>query len=83
MGLSHCLQGDFTCAEANLGVSNHGLPLLVLAVSEHVLSWKDYAETFPMPGTANAPTANAPTSIGHFHPAVRQAAQSKVFSSAN
>ena len=59
------------CAEANLGKKQTGLPLLVVAVGEKMLTWQNYAEHFPVPSAAPAILKG----IGHFHPAVQAAAQ--------
>lgn len=68
------MQGHIFCAEANLGNNKHG-PLLVVAVGQNVLSWNQYAQQFPAAFAASA----AFTGFGHFHPAVQEAAHTKVY----
>ncbi len=68
------MQGHIFCAEANLGNNKHG-PLLVVAVGQNVLSWNQYAQQFPAAFAASA----AFTRFGHFHPAVQEAAHTKVY----
>ncbi len=68
------LQGDFICAEANLGNNHTGAPLLIMAIGQKALSWRQYAGQFPAPCAATSSVKG----FGHFHPAVQAAAQ-KVF----
>ena len=57
--------------EANLGKHHTGMPLLIVAISPQMLSWQQYAAQFPAPSIANTGLKG----IGHFHPAVQEAAQ--------
>ena len=61
------------CAEAQ---DCSGEPILVVAISDAIISWKDYAEHFPAPPTT---TSAVPLkTIGHFHGLVKKEATSKV-----
>lgn len=61
------VQRTFLCAEANLGPST-GLPVLVFAISDRVLSWTEYAQHLPI-----GPQDQIPGRQGHFHPSVHKA----------
>lgn len=63
----YMVQRLFLCAEANLG-QNAGLPVLVFAISDSLLSWTEYAQQLPMQPQDQVPGRN-----GHFHPAVHNA----------
>lgn len=66
------------CAEANLGKSHYGLPLIVVAISDSILSWKEYADAFPKLLATIATASRQMRGIGHFNPAVQQVATREV-----
>lgn len=65
------VQGSFLCAEAHPDL---GGSLLVLAISESLLTWDDYCKELPATAPADD-NIDAATENYHVHPAVHAATQ--------
>ncbi len=65
----HLLQGFFSCGEANLGSGSLHIPLLVVAISEKMLAWPEYAGHYSKVAEHAATEAE-----GHFNPCIHAVA---------